>query len=383
MNNFGAKNDSLKNHQRLNIFWRQNTKYKYRANILYIIPKNIFQLKKKLSSEKISHIESLLLQNLSLSQISKKTGVSRSSISGIKKKKGIKSVSNRPGRRKILSNRDKRRLVSLVNNQDVGTATQATRILNSSSTNKTVSPQTVRRALKEEGYHSFLKKKKPKLTARHKRLRLEFAKNYQSWTIEDWKKVVFSDETRVNMLYSDGPEYCWKKKNSPIDSRHVKETLKFGGGGIMVWACFCFQGVGYETMIQGTMDSDKYIQILEDEYLETLEFYEMDSSTTWFQHDNDPKHTSIKTKNWLNLNLIPVLKWPPQSPDLNPIEMLWFQVKSKLKQYPTLPTSSQELWERFIKEWRDIPTERCQALIRSMPKRIEAVIKAKGGHTKY
>ena len=131
------------------------------------------------------------------------------------------------------------------------------------------------------------------------------------------------------------------------------------------------------------MDSDLYISILENEYLATLEFYEFNKDDTYFQHDNDPKHTAKKTKKWLEDNQINVLQWPSQSPDLNPIENLWFQVKAALAKYSTLPKSSDELWNRFVDEWRKIPEERCQKLIESMPRRIQAVLKAKGGHIKY
>ena len=75
--------------------------------------------------------------------------------------------------------------------------------------------------------------------------------------------------------------------------------------------------------------------------------------------------------------------WPAQSPDLNSIEHLWNGLKRKLGEYDTPPKGEGEHWRRVEKEWNEIPDSVCQNLVASMPRRIEAVIKAKGGYTKY
>jgi hypothetical protein len=78
-----------------------------------------------------------------------------------------------------------------------------------------------------------------------------------------------------------------------------------------------------------------------------------------------------------------LLPWPAQSPDLNPIEHLWNHLKTRLEEYEEAPKEMGELWERVDKEWNEIEPEVCQNLIESMPRRVEAVIQAKGGYTKY
>jgi hypothetical protein len=76
-----------------------------------------------------------------------------------------------------------------------------------------------------------------------------------------------------------------------------------------------------------------------------------------------------------------VIIWPPQSAALNPIERLWVHLKARLSDYETPPSSITDLWEGTQKVWNEIPTSVCQNLIKSMPRMVEAVVKAKGGYT--
>ncbi len=97
--------------------------------------------------------------------------------------------------------------------------------------------------------------------------------------------------------------------------------------------------------------------------------------------DNDPKHTAKITKEWLHNNSVTVLEWPSQSPDLNPIEHLWRDLKMAVHQ--RLPSNLTEL-ERICKEeWQRIPKSRCEKLVASFPKRLMAVLNQKGASTKY
>ena len=120
---------------------------------------------------------------------------------------------------------------------------------------------------------AVVKKKRPLLTKRHRREKLDFALSHKDWTIDDWKKVFWLDETKINCLGSDGRQWVWKKKRGRLSDRLVEGTKKFGGESLMVWRCMIWEGVGYACKIDGKMDGDHYVEILDEELQESIKIY--------------------------------------------------------------------------------------------------------------
>ena len=128
---------------------------------------------------------------------------------------------------------------------------------------------------------------------------MNFACAHKDWTIKDWKKVIWSNETKINHLGSDGCKWAWKRAGEGLSDRLVNGTLRFRGGSLMMWGCMTWEGVGFATKINGRIDGDLYLQILKDELQQTLEYYGLNPPNTIFQQDNDLKHTCRMVKNWL------------------------------------------------------------------------------------
>ena len=153
----------------------------------------------------------------------------------------------------------------------------------------------------------------------------------------------------------------------------------------MIWGCITYYGPGYACQIyDDNMTSIDYTHILETTLKDSFEYYDLDPTKIYFQHDGDPKHRSKHTTEYLkskNINYTDDL--PAQSPDLNPIEHFWHHLKIKLSAYPTRAKGVHELWERIGIEWNKFTEADCKVYIDSMPAKIQVVIKAKGGHTRY
>ena len=151
----------------------------------------------------------------------------------------------------------------------------------------------------------------------------------------------------------------------------------------MIWGCMTWHGVSYAAKIDGRIDGDLYLQILKYKLLNTIQYHGLNPSNIIFQQDNDPKHICKKFKEWLKEQEFRTIVWPAQSPDLNSIEHLQVYLKKKLAEHETSLNGIYELWERIQMDWEEILAKDCQNLIESMPKRVQAVLKAKGGYTKY
>ncbi len=94
------------------------------------------------------------------------------------------------------------------------------------------------------------------------------------------------------------------------------------------------------------------------------------------QQDLASAHTAKSTKSWLNDHGVGVLDCPANSPDLNSIENLCGIVNRKMRN--KRPKNADELKATVKETWASIPPQQCHKLITFMPRRIEAVIKAKG-----
>ncbi|VVC31897.1 Ribonuclease H-like domain,Winged helix-turn-helix DNA-binding domain,Homeobox domain-like,Paired [Cinara cedri] len=229
----------------------------------------------------------------------------------------------------------------------------------------------------------------PKLTAQHRKERLHFAREHFNWTLDQWKTVLFSDETRVCLYSNDKRRKVYRRQGERFAQACTEETVEYGGGSCMFWGgisidskteLVCVSRTG-GARVQGSLTSDRYITEILEEHVVPYAGFVGDGFI--LMHDNARSHTALIVKNYTEEVGIPVMNWPARSPDLNPIEHLWDELKRRVRSHDPAPTTLQDLQYAVVAEWVNIPQERIVRLITSMKDRMEAVIKARGSSTRF
>ena len=244
-----------------------------------------------------------------------------------------------------------------------------------------ISRRTLRRRLKEAGLVAKRPLRKPLLTPTMIRKRLQWAKKYKNWTEEDWDKVIFSDESTFVIL-EDKSEHVRRRPGEELLPECLKSTVKHPTFA-MVWSCISSKGLGHLYIVKGTMRQDQYKMVLEKKLKKQIEEWFPTGTGFTFMHDGAPCHTAKSVSQYLASENIPVLSWPGNSPDLNPIENVWAIVKRRMAQKHI--TSKDQLIRELIQTWKHDPEvkEIVKNCTRSMPRRVREVLRLGGQRTKY
>lgn len=244
-----------------------------------------------------------------------------------------------------------------------------------------ISDQTVRNRLMEANLRSRRPVRAMRLTIQHRQARRRFAQNHANWQLRHWRPVLFTDESRFRLTRCDGRLRVYRRPGERYSAAAVQEYDKFGCGSVMVWGGVSLDERTDLVVVPGRLCAQAYIDnVLEDHVLPAA--YGVGPDFLLMQ-DNARPHSAAITSDYLRHHEIRVMEWPSMSPDLNPIEHIWDLLDRRIRKRPITPQTLQQLTEALIEEWERIPQEDIRRIIRSMPRRCQAVIKAHGGHTRY
>jgi transposase len=275
----------------------------------------------------------LYQSGLNLSKISEQLKVSRCCVQNAITKfeqHGIFEDLKRSGRPKALSERNVRELKRLVTGDNRLSVGKITSNLNG-SLQKPVSKDTVRRCIRKLGYEYCVKIKKPWLSAKHKKARIEWCKQHQHWTICDWRKVIFSDESTFYVLKRKNQVKVWRTDDERLLPECVQQMNTGNGGKLGIWGGISGEGTTMARIFDDSMNGILYCDVLQNELKKSIARFPKKMSYM-FQQDLAPWHTSKLVSEKIAKMRLNMLEWAPKSPDLNPVEMLWSILDKKLCQ---------------------------------------------------
>lgn len=306
-----------------------------------------------------------------------------------------KSVS-RSGRPKKLNNRDRRHLKRYVK-KNWNNRHQPLRDI-SDIINHVIGANTLRKEIQAFGLNHRRERKRPYLSRAQKKARLKFAKEHLHWTIEEWCRVLFTDEMGLQTGANGGMIWVWRAPDEEYLEDCCGVTHKSGFKKIKVWGAMRYGALSKLVVLkereerdgEGRFSGKDYVEQVIDKELFNFWASSMEElGDVLVMEDGAGYHEGAATKRrkeyekdggWHGWG---PHTWPANSPDLNPIENLWHILRSNIRKRVPKPMRKEDLIAAVQEEWVKLDMKKVNRLIESMPRRLQAVIDAKGGSTKY
>ena len=164
----------------------------------------------------------------------------------------------------------------------------------------------------------------------------------------------------------------------------MQRSRQMGGGKIRIWSFIHWNGRGPLIFIEGGINGQKYKQIL-NTYVLTHLLDEMgeDGAFQLYQDDGASCHDCDEVIDFCSHKGIQRPYWPPNSPDMNPIEHVWGWIKHKLSNLEVLPKNKTQLKQEIQSIWNTIDQESIRKLYRGMPNRIRVLVDKGGRNTPF
>ena len=245
-------------------------------------------------------------------------------------------VADRPrsGRPRVTSQRQDRaiRLAHLRNRHLTATETAVNTV---GSHNRRIHLKTVRNRLREFG----LRARRPNVglplnrARRARRMPWVTAQAHRRFSVRQWRRVFFTDESRFTLFRADGRRRLYRRRGKRFANACVFERDRYGGGSVMVWGGISHGVKSPLIVVPGNLTAVRY----REEILRPVAVPSVQQHQMTFQHDNARPHVARVCHDFLANNNIVPLDWPPYSSDLSPIEHLWDELDRRVRRRRNTP----------------------------------------------
>ena len=242
---------------------------------------------------------------------------------------------------------------------------------------KSVSPSTIRRELIRNEFHHERLAPIECLRAENREKRLEFARVHLRWSEDQWQRVIFTDEKKWNLVGNDAYVSAWVNNHTT----YRREEVKMLRGSLMTWAAISATKGLVLVRINAKIDGATYCEMLAKDFFDNVNL--ILPPNLIFQQDNATPHVCRLTKVFLENRNVEVLLWPPQSPDLSPIEDVWGIMSEKVYKNGRTYQNVEELWRAVVAAFYGIPRQTFQKLYQSMYTRLIKVLESGGKRIRY
>ena len=245
-----------------------------------------------------------------------------------------------------------------------------------------LSAGTIRNRLREQGLRSRKMRKRPRLSPAHVSRREQWAMQRVHWRMQQWRRVVFTDESRFRLYRNDGRIRVWRMPRQEMLQQHVQPTQQ-QGASLHVWAGITLTGKTELVVLNRNVTGERYAELLESHLLPFATRIYGDTANWILQDDNAAPHRAAVVTRLKEHLGIRTLRWPARSPDMNPIEHVWDYLKRQVQQRDPPPQTLRELRDSVLDVWQQTPQDFLRRLVLGMPRRISALLHARGGYTRY
>jgi transposase len=210
--------------------------------------------------------------------------------------------------------------------------------------------------------------------------RITFCTQMMQRSDEELKRILWTDETMVK-AFPNGETIFYRARKDLPDI--VTPVVQQGGAGQMLWGCMSFYAYGPLEAVEGHINGEKYLTLLKNVVKPEMDFSREENRVLIFQQDNAKAHKAASVLQYFAEWGYEVLDWPPQSPDLSPIENIWNVMKMRLKAMRPRPRTKATMRNAMMGIWDELEDDLRENLILTFRSRCVECLKNKGGLVRF